>query len=145
MTELCANHSCRPTSTVLLLSSCSFYGRVTECQRRKWVAVAWICWVWPHAVLVARQGFQHRVASGLGLVEIFKGRAGDPDRAAAFINRTPRRQITGASVKAWTCGALITDHERIAFASCAPYFHVLDGTVELQGHCQSVPLVERPA
>ena len=47
--------------------------------------------------LVARQVFQHRVASGFGLVEIFKGRAGDPDRATAFINRTPRRQITGAS------------------------------------------------
>ena len=86
--------------------------------------------------LIARQVFQHRVASGFGLVESFKWRAGDPDRATASVNRTPRRHITGASVKAGTGWAFIADHERIALAGCAPYFHVLDGTVELQGHCQ---------
>jgi hypothetical protein len=41
-------------------------------------------------------------------------------------------------VKAGTSGAFIADHERIALAGCAPYFHVLYGTMELQGHCQSV-------
>ena len=87
--------------------------------------------------------FQHSVAGGFGLVESFKGRAGDPDRATALINQSPRRQKTGASVKAWTAGAFMADYERIAFARCAPNFHVLDGTVELQGHRQPVPLVEQ--
>ena len=42
--------------------------------------------------------------------------------------------IAGAPAKAGAGGALIADHERKACAACAPYFHVLDGTVELQGH-----------
>ena len=90
------------------------------------------------AVSVAHYVFQHRVAGGFGLVKSFEGRTSDPDRAPASINRTPRRHITGASVKALTSRAFMADHEGIALAACAPYFHVLDGTMELQGHCQSV-------
>ena len=37
-------------------------------------------------------------------------------------------------MKAVTAGALIGDNERKAVAACAPHFHSLDGTVELQGH-----------
>jgi len=73
-----------------------------------------------HAVLVAHYVFEHRVAGGFGLVESFKGRDGDPDRATAFANRTPRRDITGAPVKAGTGWAFIADHERIALAGRAP-------------------------
>jgi hypothetical protein len=40
-------------------------------------------------------------------------------------------------VKAGTGRTFETDHERIAVADCAPYFHLIDSTVELQGHCQS--------
>jgi hypothetical protein len=39
-------------------------------------------------------------------------------------------------VKAGTGEALKGDHERKAVAAPAPDFHVLDGTVELQGHQQ---------
>src|ERR1700736_4770561 len=39
-------------------------------------------------------------------------------------------------MKAGTGGVFVADHERIAVAVCAPYFHLLCGTVEVQGHCQ---------
>ena len=81
--------------------------------------------------------FQRGVAGFLSLGERFEGRASGPDRATALIERAPRRHIAGAPVKAGTGGALKGDHERKAVAACAPDFHVLDGTVELQGHLRS--------
>jgi hypothetical protein len=39
-------------------------------------------------------------------------------------------------MKAVTGATLMGDHERKALAARAPYFHVLDGTAELQGHNQ---------
>jgi hypothetical protein len=53
------------------------------------------------------------------------------------MDRTPRRDEAGASMKAATAAALITDHERKAVAARVLYFHVLDGTndtAELQRH-----------
>jgi len=41
-------------------------------------------------------------------------------------------------VKAGTGRALIADHEGNAVAVRAPYFHVLDDSMELQGHQQSL-------
>ena len=32
----------------------------------------------------------------------------------------------------------MADHEGITLAACAPYFYVLDGSVELKGRCQSL-------
>jgi hypothetical protein len=44
------------------------------------------------------------------------------------MDRPPRRHEAGASVKAGTAAALITDHERKAVSIRVPYFHVLDAT-----------------
>lgn len=38
--------------------------------------------------------------------------------------------------------ALVADHERKAVATCAPNFHVVNGTVELQGHQQLLNSLE---
>src|SRR3981081_49766 len=88
------------------------------------------------ASVCALQMFQHGVAGFLGVSERLERRAADRDGATALIERAPRRHIAGVSVKAGTGGALIADHERKAVAVRAPYFHVLDGAVELQGHQQ---------
>src|SRR5882672_5171201 len=77
---------------------------------------------------LSRQVSQHSLAGFFGLSERFKGRAADLDGAAALMDRTPRRHEAGASVKAGTAAALITDHEGKAVAARAPYFQVLDGT-----------------
>src|SRR5258705_13284684 len=77
---------------------------------------------------LSRQVSQHSVAGFFGLSERFKGRAADLDGAAALMDRTPRRHEAGASVKAGTAAALITDHEGKAVAARAPYFQRLDGT-----------------
>ena len=46
-------------------------------------------------------------------------------------------------MEAMTGGVLMSDHERKAIEAGAPYFHVLDGTVELQGHPQSFTVSDR--
>jgi hypothetical protein len=54
--------------------------------------------------------------------------ADNPHGASVLMDRPPRRHEAGASVKAGTAAALITDHERKAVSIRAPYFHVLDAT-----------------
>jgi hypothetical protein len=88
-------------------------------------------------------------AGFFGLSERFEGRAADLDGARVLMDRTPRRDEAGASMKAGTAAALITDHERKAVAARVPYFHVLDGTndtAELQRHCirGASPIRETP-
>jgi len=80
------------------------------------------------------QMFQYEVAGCLSLVKRLERRAADLDRATAQMKWTPRRQIAGAPVKAGAGGAVMGDHKRKAVAACAPYFQVLGGAVELQGH-----------
>src|SRR5260221_4404950 len=70
--------------------------------------------------------------------ERFKRRTADLDGGPILVDRPPRRHEAGASVKAGTAAALITDHERKAVSIRVPYFHVLDATDdadELHGRC----------
>jgi len=92
---------------------------------------------WHGGSPLTRQVSQHGHAGFFGLSERFKGRASDLDGALVLIYRTPRRHEAGASVKAWTAAAFITDHKRKTVAARVPYFHVLKGTndaCELHGH-----------
>jgi hypothetical protein len=86
------------------------------------------------ASVLLGQMFQHEVAGHLGLGEYLEGRPADLDRATTLMNWTPGRHVASAPVTAGPTWALIADHKRKAVAACAPYFHVLGGAVELQGH-----------
>ena len=104
-------------------------------RRREIAPYVWVGGLFP--IELSGQVFKHGLAGFFGLSERFKGGAADFDGGRALMDRTPRRHEAGASVKAGTAAALITDHERKAVAAPVPDLHVLDGTNdtgELHGH-----------
>jgi hypothetical protein len=76
----------------------------------------------------------HVAAGSFGLSQCSEGRPADLDRAIVLVEWSPTRQVSGASVKAWTGRALQADHKREAIAARAPDLHVFDGPVKLQWH-----------
>jgi len=76
----------------------------------------------------------HVAAGPFGLGQRSKGRAANLDCGLVVVERTPTRQVAGASVEARTSRASETDHEREAVTVRTPDLHVPDGPIELQWH-----------